>query len=401
MRRGGRPRRFRSLRVWVNQLIACVPENDSSGTVLLADVADAASRFLRACAATPSAVDRVAAQALRESVAELRQLGTFRCSLAAALRFIEERAQQPTVAVDRPRPGHLHVCTLTSSGYAARPHVFVVGLEEGRVFPAAVEDPILLDTERATISPALRLSADRVDESVYTTLSRLATWSAELSNPVGSKLVSPSGTATFSYSCRDTREFRETYASWLMLQAFRVRHRDAAKGYRALHAELGTPVSCVPVSPAAAATDGGWWLSNVKVAGKHAVDPLLQQFASIAEGRKAAAARATPRFTEYDGYVPEAGEVLDPAASARAVSSTAPSKRRSAVSSTSGKRPLVSKRWTMANVTADVWLDALHARIRAARSLRGHVAPLPRGGPPGFDAKHDLEWLLDRARRSG
>jgi hypothetical protein len=29
-------------------------------------------------------------------------------------------------------------------------------------------------------------------------------------------------TATFSYSCRDTREFRETFASWLMLQAYRL-----------------------------------------------------------------------------------------------------------------------------------------------------------------------------------
>jgi hypothetical protein len=27
---------------------------------------------------------------------------------------------------------------------------------------------------------------------------------------------------TFSYSCRDTREFRETFASWLMLQAYRL-----------------------------------------------------------------------------------------------------------------------------------------------------------------------------------
>ena len=85
------------------------------------------------------------------------------------------------------------------------------------MFPTATEDAVLLDDERAAISPALRRSTDRIDESVHGVLTRLATWNAGLP-----------ATVTFSYSCRDTREFRETYASWLMLQAFRLKQQ---RGY--------------------------------------------------------------------------------------------------------------------------------------------------------------------------
>ena len=79
------------------------------------------------------------------------------------------------------------------------------------------------------ISADLRLSTDRIDEAVYAVLSRLAVSGAS---------------ATFSYSCRDTREFRETYASWLMLQAYRLQQGNEALSYQddedgARRAEIG------------------------------------------------------------------------------------------------------------------------------------------------------------------
>ena len=53
-------------------------------------------------------------------------------------------------------------------------------------------------------------------------------------------------TAVFSYSCRDTREFRETYASWLMLQAFRLQQGDRTASYQQMKGALGEPVSGLP-----------------------------------------------------------------------------------------------------------------------------------------------------------
>ena len=130
--------------------------------------------FLEHTTARSSALDHRAAAALREHIGELRALGAFSCALPEALRFIRERVQSLTVAPERPRPGHLYACTLSQAGYAGRPHLFVVGLEEGRVFPSSTEDAVLLDAERAAISADLRLSTDRIDEAVYAVLSRLA-----------------------------------------------------------------------------------------------------------------------------------------------------------------------------------------------------------------------------------
>ena len=59
----------------------------------------------------------------------------FSCRSSEALRFLRERVESVTVGADRPRPGHLYVSALTTAGLSGRPHVFVVGLEEGRVFP--------------------------------------------------------------------------------------------------------------------------------------------------------------------------------------------------------------------------------------------------------------------------
>ena len=71
-------------------------------------------------------------------------------------------------------------------------------------------------TSARRISPALRLSTDRIDEAVYAVLARLARSMRRRQRHL--QLLVPRH-----------REFRETYASWLMLQAYR-----AAAGERAL-----------------------------------------------------------------------------------------------------------------------------------------------------------------------
>ena len=204
--------------------------------------------FLERTTTRSNALDHRAAAALQDYVGELRALGAFSCTLSESLRFIRERVTSLYVAPERPRPGHLYACRLTQSGYAGRAHLFVVGLEEGRVFSSSTEDAVLLDTEREGISADLRLSTDRIDEAVYAVLTRLAASAASV---------------TFSYSCRDTREFRETYASWLMLQAFRLQRGDAALSYHELKAALGEPKSAVPEDREAALSAGGWWLRSV------------------------------------------------------------------------------------------------------------------------------------------
>jgi hypothetical protein len=91
--------------------------------------------FLEHTTSRSSALDHRAAASLQDYIGELRALETFSCTLSESLRFIRERVTSLYVAPERPRPGHLYACRIAQSGYAGRAHLFVVGLEEGRVFP--------------------------------------------------------------------------------------------------------------------------------------------------------------------------------------------------------------------------------------------------------------------------
>jgi ATP-dependent helicase/nuclease subunit B len=339
-----------NLHGWVETLLQSIPEPDVHGLVDLRPVVDATTTFLETCAARTSALDAAARIAIEGSVRELSALGAFRCPLPAALRFVRERVEGLVVAPDRPRPGHLHVTRLTDAGCAGRPLTFIVGLEEGRVFPAAVEDPILLDAEREAISPALSRSSDRTEESVAAVVARLAVCGGGSGARMGireepiDRSVSQKGRGNrsaavrqeqpglfdpppawevcFSYSCRDTRESRETFPSWLVLQAFRLRTGRPTASYPELHAALGAPRSVVPGGAAGAVSDAGWWLTQVKAAGPRALTAVLRAFPSLQAGRVAEEARESEDFTEFDGHVPEAGRALDPARPDRVVSAT-------------------------------------------------------------------------------
>jgi ATP-dependent helicase/nuclease subunit B len=333
-----------ALAEWIDALISSIPEPGADNHVDLEPLVQAAVTFVEDTTARASALDHAAANRLVTSLSELRALGDFRCPLGQSLRFIRERVESLHIGADRPRPGYLHISQLRDAGWPNRPLLFVVGLEEGRVFPAAVEDPVLLDKERAAIEttwrpelqlrldhaepkgsasilssgsaaippPILPVSAERLNDLVAQTLTSLDT------------AMSTHGTEVhLSYSCRDLRQFRATYASWVMLHAFRLAKGDETLTYQDLHKETGAPVSTVPAAGDQALGRGRWWLHAAAKAGEHAGKAaVFAEFAPLAQGVRAEEARDSAQFTEYDGYVPEAGPVLDPAQDGRVVSPT-------------------------------------------------------------------------------
>ena len=369
------------IRDWLIDLVNSVPTPGSDGLVALQAVVTSALEYIDRRAARSNALDHRAAAALREHIGELRALGAFSCALSGALRFVRERVQSLTVASERPRPGHLYVSRLAHAGYSGRSHLFVVGLEEGRVFSTATEDPILLDAERAGISPDLRLSTDRVDEAVYGVLCRLAVCGAEV---------------TFSYSCRDTREFRETYASWLMLQAFRLKQSDATLPYRAMRSALGEPQSTVPLVRESALSSIGWWLRSVVGSGERGATVLSEAFPELGRGRLSDELRGTADFTEFDGWVPDAGADLDPCDPMNAYSVTELEKAAECPFRFFLKRGLGLRSLDERERDKDVWLDPLtrgselHAIYEALLRRSQDENRRPNEG--------DRTWLLALAR---
>jgi RecB family exonuclease len=302
-------KRLDRLEQWVGDALASVPNESETGTIDLQALLLAAREFLGQAALRASVLDASALVVLDDSLSELGALGALRVTLPAGLRFVRERVRAQRVGADRARPGHLYVSALETAGLSGRGLLCVVGLEEGRVFPAATEDPVLLDVERAALSPALRLAADRLDEAVWRVVRRLATAGREATHGV-----------CLSFSCRDTREFRETFPSWIVLQAFRLLRSDPTLGYGDLSTWLGEPLSSVPPRADRAITRSGWWLAHARTASSETRLAALTAFSDLARGLQALSARATTAFTPWDGHVPIAGPVLDVTRRGRPVS---------------------------------------------------------------------------------
>ncbi len=299
------------LGTWIRGHLALVPEPDRDGRVGLGALLTACAGFVESTAARGSALDGAAVTALTGALDELGLLGGFSRPLGEAVAFIQDRIAGLLVGGDRARPGHLHVSSLIRAGYAGRPHTFVVGLEEGGVFPAPIEDPVLLDVERERLGSTLGLplptSRDRVSEALFAVISRLAALG---------------GRVCLSFSCRDLRESRETFPSWVLLQALRLERPGEDVTYDHLNQALGEPVSLVPPRRELALGDAGWWLASLRGVGSAGRAAVSAAFPGLAQGEAAEAARDSEAFTIYDGFVREAGPRLDPRQSGRAVSAS-------------------------------------------------------------------------------
>jgi ATP-dependent helicase/nuclease subunit B len=378
------------LAVWVASLLASVPRAGDDRRIALQTLVEGAERFVRENATQTSALDRAAAATLVAAITDLGALGGFRCGLDQGMRLLRERVETVRIAVDRPRPGHVHIAPLAAAGSSGRRLIFVVGLEEGRVFPAPFEDPVLLDVERARLADDpddLPLAVDRTDEAVYTAVARLAAISAR-----------PDTRLLLSYSCRDLREFRQTYASWLLLQVFRTSRGRPSATYADLHDALGAPVSCVPAEGQPALGESRWWLGRLAAAGAAATPVLVRAYRAVGAGLAAEAARASAEFTEFDGHVPDAGPVLDPCAAGRVVSPTQLEEAAECPFRFFLRRGLGVDAIESGERDRDVWLDPL-LRGSLLHDLYAELLRRCRAEGRRVVVPADADWLRDRGLR--
>lgn len=395
-RRRQRARQARRLLAWVEGLLGQVPEPDAregpqvTAEIEVTAVLDAVSTFVRANASRGSDLDAGAHVAVGDALEGLRSLGPMRGSLTLALRFVREAVERVAVGASRPRPGHLHVSSLHDGGFDGRPVVFVVGLEEARVFPVAVEDPVLLDAERRRISAAsgldapLRTANDRLDESVFSIVSNLA------------RIGCSCEQVTLSFSSFDTRDFRDTFPSWLLLQAFRLKEGRADLSYEDLRKWLGEPASAVPSTPGSALTEASWCLLAGR-AGEPTAGAVVERYPSIGRGLAASAQRAADEHTSYDGRVEAAGRALDPTrrgaiSSPTTLEDIAKCPFRFFLKAGLGVEPIED-----AERDADVWLDPL-TRGNELHALYAELTRRARDAKRRVSRRADLEWFLALAR---
>jgi ATP-dependent helicase/nuclease subunit B len=199
-----------------------------------------------------------------------------------------------------PRPGCLYVAPVRSGGHSGRGHTFIIGLDDSRFPGTGRQDPLILDSERGRISEELPTGAGRLAGEVQD-FARL--------------LARLRGNVTLGYCCLSLTDDREMFPSPVVLSAYRIlEKRDGDQGD--LGRWAGAPVSFAPSSPGRCIDATEWWLSRTcgEVELKDIEATISSAFGNLGRGLAAVSARASDLFTEYDGYVPEAGYACDPAA---------------------------------------------------------------------------------------
>jgi ATP-dependent helicase/nuclease subunit A len=297
-RRGRRLASLRALAEIVDRLVDCEPAPNATASELVAS----AATFLERVAAARSQFDNNAKNRLQAEIADMaRWLG--RLSAAEPRDILEWLAGLPEALVvmgNAPRPGCLHVASITAGGHSGRPHTFIVGLDETRLPGPGRSDPVLPDADRAALSAELELSATGVARA------RADFWSL---------LGRLRGDVHLSYNCRDLQEQAEVFPSPLLLEVYRRRDGQPQATLADFIAVVNDETeSFVPRDAGTALSDAEWWLATLgESPSLPAVERAIESHgASLARGLEAERARRSARFTPWDGHVPAAGAALDP-----------------------------------------------------------------------------------------
>ncbi len=294
----------------IGRILAKIPEPDADGTYDLARLCQAFAALLRDCSRTGSDLDVRSRQALLERLDEFISDSRFPAlSLKEALDLIKSAGASLRVGASPPLAGRLHIAGLSTGGYSGRPVTFVAGLDEAAFPGRGLQDPVLLDEERAAISASLPTSADGLRANLF---------------GLAAVLASLRGRVVFSYPSYDIIEGRESFPSSVVLQAFRLLHGDPDLDYAALDKTLPEASGFLPADSGRAVDEAEWWLDRLTVEPRpDGPRSVTANFPDLAAGLVAMSAREGDPLTVYDGIVnidPLRAQV-DPVAGSKAVMS--------------------------------------------------------------------------------
>lgn len=338
-RRERREREFRSLASLLGELVSSIPEGVGglSGArptawletpVTVGAVAQGALRFSRLFAPHGLAEEDVL-ERVRGLLERLVVVANREARLSVTLAEIENhlaiRVPPPGTVGKQPwtsAGGCLHLTDLPHAGRSCRPSTFVVGLDAERTLRTLMEDPVLRDVDRETLSSGRIDRAPGTDGHPPAGLPTSATLLEENRYLVAGAMASLRGEVTLSHAGWDASDGSVLSPSPVLLQALRLRERDPTLGFEQLEEVLGTPVSPVPREGRLLdATDA--WVEATARQGLHLDRHVLEAagFQGLAAGIAGFEARDADQLTSFHGRL-RGTEDLDPRVSERAVSAT-------------------------------------------------------------------------------
>lgn len=299
----------------LDQLIGLAPAVPARGTdaVVTASASGLARATLGFLALVPthSAAEDQTKQRLVARLEQLAELATPDTTFAAALGTVralvaDVRAWPPRTADRKPwssAGGMIHLTDVAHAGVTGRGRTFVVGMDADRTVGPVREDPLLDDsTRRALAVDGLPTTAERREEWEY---------------QMAAALAGLRGRVTLSYATSATLDGRETSPSPILLAVQRLTANNPTFSYSSLTTALFPPASAVPAGTADCHIDArDVWLGAL-TDGPLLLDgsaAVAQAFPMLAAGLRAADEAAAAPLGPFQGFVPEAGPLLDPTA---------------------------------------------------------------------------------------
>jgi len=304
-RESSRLQGLRDLLALVQGVVSTAPDDAASG----ADVLAAAAGFLKRAAHCENEFDSHARDRVVDMIGDVSgfpSVGSGRVEFDA-WEWLGRLPSEARVLGSGPKPGRLHVSHVLTGGHSGRPHVFVVGMDEGRFPGSGVQDPLLLDHERAVLSADLSTGRERAREKVE----RFAELLARLR-----------GSVTFSYSCAELTGDREVFPSPLLVSVYRAVSGQPVGEAGDFPQWVGAPESFAPSDEAGCLNAADWGLWSALAHDPQPGPPARGQYPHLDAGARAEMERGSQRFTPYDGRVPEAGQSADPTGDQGAVASS-------------------------------------------------------------------------------
>jgi len=292
---------LRELRNVTDKLLATCPGPKAG----IPDVLEKAAAFLKELARGTNRWDSYALEKFNERVREFARWieGSTAPCIVDPYDWLREMAHDEGVGGSGPRPGCLHVSRLSGSnssgGHTGRPWTFIVGMDDSRHPGAGLQDPVLLDAERAAISGDLPTAAGtqaRRAEELRGAIARLR------------------GEVVVSWPSLDLADDRELFPAAICQELMRHVTGDPEGQPEDLAQKLlelaGTPAAFTPSAGESWADETEWWLAALlagdKPPKKTPVDALAavhEAFGNLARGKAAKDSRLTVTLTPYDGLV--------------------------------------------------------------------------------------------------
>ncbi|MEJ5337638.1 MAG: PD-(D/E)XK nuclease family protein [Thermus sp.] len=200
-----------------------------------------------------------------------------------------------------PRPGRIFASTLEEGGFSGRPYLFVLGLDSSRFPRPPSVDPVLTEGDRLFLR-SLPLPSPGED------LRRLL------------ELLSEERKAVFlTFSCFDLKRDEETYPSHALVSIASVTagnegpREETPPSLEAFLGRLPGHHAFSPPDPGSAASEGQWWAAvGLDRDEGETREAAHRRFPHLQKGHLARLRRYENSLTEYDGCVPEAGDLLKP-----------------------------------------------------------------------------------------